>query len=79
MSKEFGWYKVFILSKEENNTHVAPRVNANKSPLSSSIAFQTSSMVNAPNSAGINFTQNTALPRKIMIEENHEVAGGTER
>ncbi len=61
-SKEFGWYKSFSLRRAENNTHVEPKIKANRFPFNSSIAFQTIYMVNAPYAAGKNLIQNIELP-----------------
>ena len=58
--------------------HVAPRANANKFPFNASMAFQTTTMVNAPNKAGKNRIQNRELPKKRITLEIQEVTGGTD-
>lgn len=79
MSKELGWNKIFILKSAENKMEEAPRIKANKLPFSSSIDFQTTTKVNAPNSAGKNRTQNTLLPKALIIYANHEFKGGIDK
>lgn len=69
---------MFNRKRAENNTQVAPNTNANKFPFNASIAFQTTTMVNAPNSAGKNRIQNKVLPKKKIIQEIQEVTGGTD-
>ncbi|GAB4110039.1 MAG: hypothetical protein OHK0057_21810 [Thermoflexibacter sp.] len=78
-SKELGWYRVFNRNNTENNMQAAPKLKANKSPPSSSIAFQTISIVNAPYKAGKNFTQKTELPNNLIMYEVQEVNGGTDK
>jgi len=58
---------------------VAPKINANRFPFNSSMAFQTTTIVNAPNRAGKNLIQNTEFPSKRIIQETHEVKGGTDK
>jgi hypothetical protein len=55
---------VFNLRREENKIQVAPSANANKFPFNTSIAFQTTRIVKAPNNAGKNLTQKTELPKR---------------
>ena len=64
MSKEFGWYKVFNLKREENKTQVAPKIKANRFPFNASIAFQTIKIVNAPNNVGKNLIQKIVFPSR---------------
>ena len=78
MSNVLGWNKIFILRIAEAKTEDEAKTNANKLPLSSSTVFHTTRMVKAPNSAGKNLTQNTPLPKKLMIHDIHDVTGGTE-
>ena len=77
-SSEFGWYNKFNLNSTENRIPVAPKINANKFPFNSSIAFHTTIIVNAPNKAGKNLIQNTEPPKSSMILEIQEVTGGTD-
>ena len=65
-------------NKTENNTPVDPKINANNFPFSSSIVFQTTTIVRAPKSAGKNFTQKTELPSLIIMKEIKAVTGGTD-
>ena len=67
MSKEFGWYKILMRGNTEKETDIAPRHKANKPPFSVSIVFHTTIIVHAPNNAGKNFTQKTALPSFKMM------------
>ena len=59
----------------ENKVQVAPKINANKFPFNSSIVFQTTSTVSAPNNAGKNFTQNMELPKDWITHAIQEVKG----
>lgn len=79
MSKELGWNKIFNLKSAENNTQEAPRIKANKLPFSSSIAFQTTTKVKAPNNAGKNRTQKTEFPRRLIRYAIHEFKGGIDK
>ena len=65
MSNALGWNNMFTLKRADNNTQLAPRMSANKLPFKASMAFQTTTKVNAPNSAGKNRTQNSVLPRAL--------------
>jgi hypothetical protein len=58
---------------------VAPKINANKLPFNSWMAFQTKTIVRAPNNAGKNLIQNSELPKSWIIYEIHEVTGGTDK
>jgi hypothetical protein len=49
--------------KFEKVTLTEPKIKAYKFPSSSSIVFQTTTIVKAPNNDGKNFTQKTELPR----------------
>jgi hypothetical protein len=62
----------------ENKTAVLPRTNAKRFPFSSSMVFQTTSIVNAPNKAGKNFIQKTVPPRKNISVDIQDVTGGTD-
>ena len=44
-------------------TQVQPKIKANKFPFSSSIVFQTITIVKTPNNAGKNFIKKTELPK----------------
>jgi hypothetical protein len=57
---------------------VAPNIKENKFPLNSSIAFHTITIVDAPNNAGTNRTQNSAWPKYRMNLEIQDIKGGTE-
>jgi hypothetical protein len=57
---------------------VAAIIHANSFPFNSSTIFQAKTMVRAPNKAGKNFTQNSPPPSWKIIQENHDVNGGTE-
>ena len=78
-SNEFGWYRMFNRNRAENNTQVAPNTSANILPFSASIAFQTTTMVNAPNNPGKNRIQNNDFPNHNMIVEIQDVTGGTDK
>ena len=69
---------MFKRKRAENNTQVAPNVKANIFPFKASMAFQITTIVNAPNNAGKNRIQNKELPNKRMIYEIQEVTGGTD-
>lgn len=69
---------MFNLNSAEKSKQVAPKTKANKFPFNSSIAFQTTTIVSAPNRAGKNRIQNRELPKNNMILETQEVTGGTE-
>lgn len=56
----------------------APIDNANKFPFSTSIVFQTITIVKVPKRAGKNFIQKTLFPNCKIIQETQEVTGGTE-
>jgi len=62
----------------ENTTEIEPNRSANQPPFNSSMVFQTTNKVNAPNSAGKNLIQNTPFPSCRMIHEIHDVKGGTD-
>ena len=61
-SNELAWYNPFNRKRAENNTQVAPNTNANIFPSKASTAFQTTTIVNAPNNAGKNRIQNKEFP-----------------
>lgn len=65
--------------KTENKTQVAPNFKANRLSFSSSIVFQTTTIVNAPSKAGKNFTQNTSFPSSFITSEIQELNGGTDK
>lgn len=55
-----------------------PSICAYRFLFSSLIAFHTTTMVNAPKSAGKNLTQNTPLPKTFMMSDTQDVNGGTD-
>ena len=69
---------MFIRNKTEKSKAVAAKTQANKLPFRHSIVFQTTTIVNAPKSAGKNLIQKSELPNCKMSQEFHDVTGGTE-
>ena len=69
---------MFILKMPEHMMAIAPIDNANKFPFSTSIVFQTTTIVKVPKRAGKNFIQKTPFPNCKIIQETQEVTGGTE-
>ena len=67
MSKEFGWYKIFIRSITETKIANEPKTKAYRFPFNSSIVFQTTTIVKAPKKAGKNLTQKNPLPNNLIM------------
>ena len=78
ISNELGWNKVLMRWFTEKNTANATSTLANNLPPNSSAIFQPKNIVNAPNNAGKNFTQNISFPKNWITMAIQDVTGGTD-
>lgn len=69
---------MFIRMITESIISKAPKISENVFPPSASMAFHTTTIVNAPNSAGKNLIQKTPLPNCKISQDIQEVNGGTD-